>query len=115
MSRGGGSYFYSPRSSGKKEIEGESRREREAHLFRCYVKRRWLADVRKRGDLKQRDALARRPTVAARVRVEFDASQPTLGFVSGWLGLSLGDSICPYKFARDGLFGSLPSAFAFLP
>jgi hypothetical protein len=45
------------------------------------------------------DALARRSTVAERVRVEFEATQPTLVFVSGWLGLSLGDSICPYTFA----------------
>jgi hypothetical protein len=78
------------------------------------MKRRWPADVRKRGNLMRRDALARRPTVVARVRVEFEATQPTLGFVSGWLDLSLDDSIHPYKFTRDGMFGSLHSAFAFL-
>jgi hypothetical protein len=63
----------------------------------------------------RRDALARRPTVAARVRKEFEATQPIPGFDSEWLDPHLGDSVHPYKFTRDRIFGSLPSALASLP
>ena len=63
----------------------------------------------------RRDTLARRPTVASRVRVEFKATHLSLGLHSGWLGPRLGDSARPYKFTREGLFGSLLPALAFLP
>jgi hypothetical protein len=55
------------------------------------------------------------PIVAARMHGKFEASQLALGFVLGWLGPRLSGSAYPYKFARDGLFGSLPSALVFLP
>jgi hypothetical protein len=41
---------------------------------------------RESGNLMRRDASAHRPTVVACMRGEFDATQPTLGFDSGWLG-----------------------------
>jgi hypothetical protein len=53
--------------------------EREAHLLMHHVKRRWLADVRKNGNLMRRDASTHRSTVATCVRVEFEATQPIPG------------------------------------
>jgi hypothetical protein len=70
---------------------------------------------RKSGHLMRQDTLARRPTVAALVRVEFDVTHPSSGLHSGRLDPCFDDSACPYKFAREGLFGSLPPALAFLP
>jgi hypothetical protein len=63
----------------------------------------------------RQDALAHRPTIAVHVRVEFEVTHPSLGLHSGQLSPRFGDSARPYKFAREGLFGSLPPALAFLP
>jgi hypothetical protein len=105
-----------PSSSTCEVVEkGGKGREREAHLLMRYVKRRWLANVRKRGHLMRRDASACRPTVASCVCVEFEETQPIPSLDSGWLGPRLGDSARPYKFTREGLFGSLLPALAFLP
>jgi hypothetical protein len=62
----------------------------------------------------RRDTSARRPTVAARVREEFEVTQPTPSFDSRWLSPRFGDSIRPYVFAQDVLFDYLPYVFAFL-
>ena len=88
---------------------------RGAHLLMRHVKRRWLADVRKSGNLMRRYASARRTTVAELVHVEFEATQLIPGLDPGRLGPRLGDSAHPYKFAREGLFSSLLPALAFLP
>lgn len=97
------------------EKGGRGREGEGKHLLMRHVKRRWLADIRKSGHLMCHDALARMPTIAAQVRMEFEVTWPIPGLDSGRLGPCLGDSARPYKFIREGRFGSLLPTLAFLP